>query len=245
MNYSELPFDDSIVLINLLEYPEATSKKLEPRYEKEYENTTMEYYKTLRLRKMDPIINTEFNDTVLESKAFQFADMWDPYTGIRTTVDPFGPLYFDPNYLVYYYYSNMLTNLWKEPTKDLHGYYEGYYDMLVGSNLNIIGRGYCPEKYLFRFPIIDCYLEKDYNKSIITMGPILTIEEIKKIDKLSDECIYKSLFKKNKPSLIEIKKYYDQAINTNINTDININPEEQYKINCNAVEMLRKLRTHM
>jgi hypothetical protein len=60
--------------------------------------------------------------------------------------------------------------------------------MLVGSgeNINIIGRGECPEKYLFRLPIIDCYLEKDYNKSIITMGPKLTIEEITALSQAQD-----------------------------------------------------------
>ena len=33
-------------------------------------------------------------------------------------------------------------------------------------------------------PIIDCYLDKEHNSQYITMGPILTIAEIKMIEKL-------------------------------------------------------------
>ncbi len=216
-------------------------------YEKEYEERTTEYYKTLRFRKMDPIINIDLDD----SNAFKFEYMWDPYTGERKEKDPHGPLYFDPDTLIHYFYTSRLKNLWNEPIDETGGYYEGYYDILVGAgeNLNIIGRGECPEKYLFRLPIIDCYLEKNYNKSIITMGPKLTDNEIKLIDEIANKNAnnYKLMFKKNRPSLYEMKKYYDIAINNN--PTINYDKQEsddviktlKYKENCNAVDKLRNM----
>ena len=69
----------------------------------------------------------------------------------------------------------------------------------------------CPEKYLYRLPIIDCYLKKNHNYSIITMGPILTNNEIEIIDNLTLE------IRKNKPALKLLKEYYDQAINNSPN----------------------------
>jgi len=196
---------------------------------------------------MDPIIQIELDDDC----AFKFDYMWDPYTGQRTEKDPFGPLYFDPDSLIHYYYINRLKNLWTEPVDENGGYYEGYYDMLVGSgdNINIIGRGECPEKYLFRIPIIDCYLEKDYNKSIITMGPKLTDNEVMMIDELAKKSPnnYKLMFKKNRPSLYEMKKLYDQAISSNPIikhndfASVDAIKSLKYKANCNAVDKLKNM----
>jgi hypothetical protein len=178
--------------------------------------------------------------------------MWDPYTGEKTEPDPFGPLYFDPDSLIHYYYINRLKNLWNEPVDEINGLYEGYYDMLLGSgnNINIIGRGECPEKYLFRIPIIDCYLEKDYNKSIITMGPRLTDEEAKEIDTIAQKhpLNYKAMFSKTRPSLYKMKKYYDEAINDNPNITLRIIDYSEEKIkelkylaNCKAVDKLKRM----
>jgi hypothetical protein len=71
----------------------------------------------------------------------------------------------------------------------------------------IINQRPCPEKYLYRLPIIDCYLKKTHNHSVITMGPILTNEEIDKIDLLTTE------YRKGRPTLKILKEYYDEAIN--------------------------------
>ncbi len=220
-------------------------------YKTDYEDRTTEYYKTLRFRKMDPISNIDLND----NNSFKFQHMWDPYTGERKEKDPFGPLYFDPDALIHYYYLNRLKNLWNEPVDENGGYYEGYYDMLVGTgeNISIVGRGDCPEKYLFRIPIIDCYLEKDYNKSFITMGPKLTDDEAKLIDEIArkNPNNYKLMFKKHRPSLFDMKKYYDIAISKNpdisqlkdknkIYTDEELN-ELKYKASCNAVDKLKSM----
>jgi len=241
-NIDNMILDFGKLNINIIEEPTI----LTPKYEKDYEDRTIDYYKTMRLRKMDPIIGIDLEP----DNCFEFPHMWDPYTGERLGLDPFGPLCFDPDTLIYYYYINRLKNLWTEPTDDEGGYYQGYYDMLVGTgeNINIVARGECPEKYLFRLPIIDCYLEKDYNKSFITMGPKLTESEVKEIDRLAQKNInnYKNIYKKNRPSLELIKKYYDEAIDSNppidnINCTEETKKEYQYKVNCNAVDMLKKL----
>lgn len=223
------------------------TKIISASYTKNYEDRTIYYYKTMRLRKMDPIIGMDLET----DDYFKFPYMWDPYTGERLGLDPFGPLCFDPDTLIYYYYINRLKNLWTEPTNDDGGYYEGYYDMLVGAgeNINIVARGECPEKYLFRLPIIDCYLENDYNKSFITMGPKLTDEEIKEIDRLAQKRPnnYRNLYRKNRPSLELIKKYYDEAIDNNPRIKYTEGASEEtkkelrYKINCMAVDSLKKL----
>ncbi len=248
-NFTEIDFDFAQIesILVGLKNVDIIQESKTPVYDKEYEDRTIEYYKTLRLRKMDPFVLIDLEDDC----AFKFEYTWDPYTGERKEKDPFGPLYFDPDSLIHYFYINRLKNLWTEPSDENGGYYQGYYDMLVGSgeNINIVGRGECPEKYLFRIPIIDCYLEKDYNKSIITMGPKLTMEEVKLIDNLANQNPdnYRKMFRKQRPSLYEMKKYYDDAISSNPKIkhkeDISEDTikEIKYKINCNAVDKLRQM----
>jgi len=255
-NFKEFEFDTSLLNFDLINFTDSnilSPKKnivLNPKYkDQNYEDRTTEYYKTLRIRKMDPLINIDLDDDT----SFKFKYMWDPYTGERKESDPFGPLYFDADSLIHYYYVNRLKNLWNEPVDDINGFYEGYYDMLLGSgnNINIHSRGECPEKYLFRIPIIDCYLEKDYNKSIITMGPRLTDEEAKEIDTIAQKhpLNYKAMFSKTRPSLYKMKKYYDEAINDNPKIK-NINykncseekiKELKYLANCRSVDKLKSL----
>ena len=254
--FKEFEFDYSLLKLNLINFTDSNiynttnlqkNTVLEPKYNKNYEDRTTEYYKTLRFRKMDPLINVDLDD----DNSFKFKYMWDPYTGERQESDPFGPLYFDPDSLIHYFYIHRLKNLWNEPFNDINDYYEGYYGMLVGSgvNINISGRGECPEKYLFRIPIIDCYLEKDYNKSIITFGPRITDEEAKEIDYLASKnpLNYKMMFSKNRPSLYEMKKYYDEAISNNLNINNYYNYSEEkikelkYLTNCIAVDKLKSM----
>jgi hypothetical protein len=254
-SFKEFEIDYNLLNFNFVNFTVSSISSVkeetlvEPKYNKEYEDRTTEYYKTLRFRKMDPLINIDLED----DNSFKFKYTWDPYTGERKESDPYGPLYFDPDSLIHYYYINRLKNLWNEPVDETGGYYEGYYDMLVGSgeNINIVGRGECPEKYLFRIPIIDCYLEKDYNKSIITMGPRLTDDEAKEIDRIAQKnpSNYKQMFRKNRPSLYEMKKLYDEAINLNPSINLiskhNYSEEEikelKYKANCKAVDKLKSM----
>ena len=166
----------------------------------DYDETTTELYRTLRLFKLDPITNEE----IPKDLYFEFKHKWNPLTGHRTDIDEMGPLCFNAWNLYQYYHSNRHNGLWYPPVQQFQGYYG---DLLGCGKDMIINTRPCPEKYLYRLPIIDCYLKKSHNHSLITMGPILTNEEIEKID------ILISNHRKNKPSLKNLKEYYDEALN--------------------------------
>lgn len=164
---------------------------------------------------------------------FGFKYMWNPLNGERCGIDKVGPLYFNVIDLFNYYYTNRYNGLWTPSSYDpvLKQSYEGYYGDLVGSgkNVKINSRGYHPDKYLFRLPIHDCYLYEDHNHSVVTMGPMLTDDEITEIDKiilkLSPQ--YKNNIKCY-TTLSAIKTIYDNAIDENpsidkLNTWVNIN----------------------
>lgn len=180
----------------------------------DYDERTTIYYKTLRQCHLDPITNVEIPDNV----AFKFKYKWDSYTGEKIGIDQYGELWFHPAYLIYYFYTHRLDGLWKNACDTKDGYYEGYYDMLVGSGdkLHIVGRGEYPELYLFRIPIHDCYLEKKHDKNIVTMGAKLDMEDIDELERLSnlteikDE--YRSTFNSSCPSIKKMKEYYDNSI---------------------------------
>ena len=179
-----------------------------------YDNRTMGYYKTARQCRIDPILNMEVDDNT----SFKFKYQWDPYTGERIGIDPFGPLYFHPMSLLYHFYLHRLDGLWKNEVDTIDGVFEGYYDMLVGTGkeLEVVGRAKYTELYLFRLPVLDCYLTPDHNKSFITMGPILNDQEIDEIETL---CKNKSIqedfttnFNRRCPSIKTLKSLYDSAI---------------------------------
>ena len=215
-----------------------------------YDHRTEEFYRVLRMRKMDPFTHMEVND----SYVFMYPYEWDPYTGETLDIDPYGPLCFDPEELTKYFYLNRLTKLWNEPVNEGHGYFlDGYYDDGVGAGEDFFvpGRGDHPEWYLFRLPIIDCYLTTDHKDHVITLGPRLSDEEVVNIDKL---CQLKATYHRNKlyprPSLLDIKKLYDTAISK----DPFISAAElegltaddiamkKAMINRQAVDKLRKMR---
>lgn len=177
-----------------------------------YDDRTEVWYKTIRKTRIDPISNLEVD----KKYAFKFKYRWDPYTGERLGEDPYGAIYFDPVQLVKYFYTNRTRRLWVAPTDDGNGYYEGYYDDGVGATdqFYVRGRGHHPEWYIFRLPLPDCYLTKDHNEQVPTMGPKLTDEEIIDIDNKVQamKTRYKNFFGKNPPSLPAMKKQYDKAI---------------------------------
>jgi hypothetical protein len=166
----------------------------------DYDEITNEQYRILRLYKYDPITNEEIPKNLI----FEFKEKWNPFIGERLEFDDNGPLCFNAWNLYHYYYSNRFKGLWYPPQEQ----YQGYYGDLLGSGKNIIiNNKPCPEKYLYRLPIIDCYLKKSHNHSVITFAPILTNDEINQIDALITN------LRKNKPKLILLKQYYDEAIN--------------------------------
>lgn len=224
----------------------------------EYDMATKEKYRVMRKIKLDPIAYHEISDEF----AFKFPYKWDPYTGERTVVDPDGPLFFDPDILIKHFHTKRLDKLWGGPIDDVQtGYFSGYYDDAVGigNEFNCIGRGLRPEWYLFRLPIIDCYLTVDHNKQFITLGPKLTDEEIDNIDKLAKlrPDNYIKLFGCHRPSLKLIKQLYDNAIskapsislqgfgkNIVLGTEYNENQmtvESYGHLNRKYVEMLKKI----
>ena len=211
-------------------------------------------YKELRINKIDPILLENLPIRGFdESLLFKFDYKWNPFTGERyETKDEDGPLYFDPNTLIHYFYSNRFNNLWVDGYYDNNDYIQGYYGDALGKfpNFEIKGRGKHPEMYLFRLPIIDCYLEEGYNMRCVTMGPILNDKEIKKIYSLSKKYnnYFKDTFGYKRPNLVKLKNLYDLAVNPcneyiNLN---NISKEEidiiKFQINTDAVKNILKFR---
>ena len=143
---------------------------------------------------------------------FKFYHQWDPYNGTRTTIDPMGPLLFDANALIHYWYVNRLNHLWHNAVDEAGGLYHGYYGDGVGNGplFNITGRGNHMDWYLFRLPIMDCYLPDDHNEQFVTMGPILTNDEISMVYKLAKKSPYE--FGPNRPNVVMMKAKYEQAI---------------------------------
>jgi hypothetical protein len=228
---ADLSFNDGLFEFDSSDIVVTTPEIAGNLYTKKYDDTTTEYYRVLRTTKLDPFFNINLQD----DKSFKFYQQWDPYTGDRIKDDPYGPLVFCPDGLIKYFYSNRLNNLWVDESDEADGFFEGRYDMAVGTGktISIIGRGDCPDKYLFRIPIQDCYLTNEHKQVFITMGPMLTDAEITEIDRLANlnENNYFQQFGKKRPSLQLIKQYYDQAIDKTIGEIANRK----------AVDKLRKL----
>jgi hypothetical protein len=260
--------DDSFEIedFSLVDFDESTVDPIpeDPRnselyfrmFKVEFNELTTSFYKVMRERKLNIITQ---DDDVEFDKSFKFDKMWDPFTGEVLGMDPCGPLCFHPVELVYYFTLKCLTDLWHEATDETAGYYEAHYGDLVGSgrDLFVRGRGNYSELYLFRLPITDCYLPKDCDLSLITMGPKLSLEEIRQLDSIASkyyEKLYKKRYGRSLPNLITIKEYYDVAIDATpslkslgyTQDDENLmSPEDlqfnRNKVNINAVNMLRSI----
>lgn len=193
-------------------------------------NETMEYYKACRIRHMDPIIQKDIDST----QSYKYYYEWDPYNGQICGIDSDGPLAFHPDTLIKYFYTNRLNDLWVPPSHE----YEGYYDMAVGSGSDICVNGICPEKYLFRLPIHDCYLRQDHNFSLVTMGPRLSDNDIREIVKMTeyDSDYYFNNYGSSRPDLCLMKKLYDEAINNEYG-----DADDGFKKNIDAVEKLKMM----
>jgi hypothetical protein len=211
-----------------------------------FDDKTMLYYAGLRKMKMDPVSFEELTD----DNAFKFYQQWNPLTGERLDDDPYGPLYFHPDTLIKYFYTNRLNGLWV-PETTTNGYtYQGYYDTCVGagSDIYIQSRGYNPEKYLFRLPIIDCYWPIDNPNDItITYGPKLTDDEIAMINYKAPKTY---IYGYKRPNLLLMKKLYDNALAKNptiSDSEIGISalsylPEERNNVvNRRCVDLLVKM----
>ena len=165
-------------------------------------------YNYYRKNKIDPFTL----EPITCKYVFTYPYKWNPYSGKKINeVDKNGPLYFDPANLIQFFYTQRLNNLWIEGDDG----YDGYFGDALGNgpDFNIKGRGKHDEWYLFRLPIIDCYLDKEHSSQYVTMGPILNIDELKLIDKLAAaEQKYKEDSKQNKNILSKLYKLYHCAI---------------------------------
>ena len=156
---------------------------------KKNEMKIIDRYLTHRRNKIDPLLLSELpiDDKYNIKDLFKFKYKWNPYSGERLEKDKNGPLYFDPDTLIHYFYTDRLKELWKPGYYQNGDWYEGYYGDAVGNGpeFKISGRGKHPDWYLFRLPIPDGYLIEGHCEQSVTMGPILSDKEIKEIYKLS------------------------------------------------------------
>lgn len=182
------------------------------KVKEKYDKTTNETYRIKRLFKIDPITNVKISKELI----FEFKHKWNPYNGMRCDLDNIGPLCFNALILYDYYYLNRYKGLWTPP----HDGFQGMYGDMVGCGKsgNIKSRGAHPEKYLYRLPIIDCYLPPSHSLSIVTMGPELTEQEISQIDLVVLKYHPKKLNSKF-ASLTMLKYYYDCALTTSIDPE--------------------------
>jgi hypothetical protein len=186
---------------------EKLNEKVETLEEITYDKTTNETYRIRRLFKVDPFIDQEIPTNLI----FEFTNIWNPYTGLREKDDPIGPLCFNAINLYDYYYTNRYKGIWNPPA----GQFQGYYGDFLGTSksIKIKSRGANPDRYLFRLPIVDCYLPINHKFSTITMGPELTDKEISQIDSIVSKLHPKRSIG-NFTSLSTLKYYYDNALNS-------------------------------
>jgi hypothetical protein len=185
------------------------------QYLEQYDQYTSEYYRSMRDRKMDPIDYTELTD----DNSFKYEYIWNPCNGNAIGKDPFGPIYFSPVNILKNVYYKRLDNLWMKIDENVsYDSFERYYGDSLGSmeikNNNIISAR--PERYIFRVPLIDCYLPKKHNMSSITMGALLTDDHVRDIDRVIKKYWIGDDFIKNKYKIIgsfeNMKKIYDVAV---------------------------------
>ena len=183
-----------------------------------FESSYVEY----REKMMDPVLKISLKD-IPDDELFIYKNKWNPYNGEKLDIeDENGPLYFDPDVLIHYYYSNRLNNLWNSGFMDNFGNWnEGHYGDGVnnGPDFKINSRGQHPEWYLFRIPIIDEYIYSDHCYQSVTMGPKLSESEIMDIYEKSKKNPgkYREMFGRRKPNLILLRQFYEMAISKNEN----------------------------
>lgn len=208
-------------------------------------NVMKDQYHEYHNKLEDPLLKTELETNL---KLFKFKYCWDPLNGSILGKDYRGCLYFDPDILIHYFYTNKLSHLWIESNSGYSGNYgEGLGN---GPDFFIKGRGSSPHWYLFRLPLINAYCNLNKIGQQTTLTPILTKKNIINIYNTAkkNKDNYKKLFNKDRPNLIKIYELYQQAIKKPIyNEEIIkwISKEEikyNYMIsNMSAVNTLRTL----
>lgn len=235
-NFDSIDFstiiDESVKLKNTTESgrTDRTDKSDKSNKLNKYDITTLETYRTMRILKIDPLSRQE----IPEKLRFEFKYKWNPYSGDILEEDPIGPLCFDAIVLYDYFFANRYKGLWNPPSDGFQGFYGDYVGEENKMNLQHINGK--PEKYLYRLPIIDCYLNENHNYSHITMGPILSDINIEQIDNI----VLKHHKNKNfLTSLKLLKNYYHKAINSNPSDNEFIELKKKYN-NLSSIELRDK-----
>lgn len=204
-------------------------------------NVINDSYHIFHGKLIDPIMKTELKN---KKNLYSYKYCWDPLNGSILGNDPRGPLYFDPDILLHYFYINRIRYLWHDENNN----YSSRYGEAMGNgpDFNIKGRGKNYHWYLFRLPIFDAYCNKIDQQT--TMGPILSYKEIKKIYKLSlkKKKNYYNSFGIERPNLLKIYELYHEAIKKPNFDNINLLEfpkeiiQENYNVlNINAINQLR------
>lgn len=232
--------------------------KQKSKYKQEFNEETLEKYVCMRKTRTDPISRNR----VLDPYAFRYPYMWNPLTGDilkdengDPIKDPYGPLYFDCFCLVKYYHKYRTKHLWiNQIDEGEEGFvWSGCPGEGLGKGEDFIMNGKKhPDYYLFRLPNLDCYLPKEIPgySQVITCSPKITEKDIKYIDNIvqNNRNKYYYLFRSYPPKLMEIKKNYDKAIDSNPSiidaeeyTELKLK-ELKYQENFNAVQKLLKIK---
>jgi len=172
-------------------------------------NVMKDSYNDYHNKYIDPLMHMEISKG---PNIYSYKNCWDPLNGYILGRDYRGPLYFDPDVLIHYFYTKRLNHLW---VKSDEGYSGTYGDALGnGPDFFVPGRGNSQHWYLFRLPLFDAYCDNTKIGQQITLGPILDEKEIKKIynKALKKKTNYKKLFGKKRPNLILMYEIYHQAI---------------------------------
>jgi len=202
-------------------------------------NIMNDIYHKYHGNKIDPIMNIPI------TTYFTYPYCWDPLNGQILGKDARGKLYFDPNFLIHYFYTNRLNHLWIDEKDGYTGTYgEGLGN---GPDFYVNGRGKSPQWYLFRLPLHNAYCDLNKIGSRITLAPTLSYNDIVKIKKLSNEKKYKKYFGSKLPNLIELYNVYHQAIqkpildNYNQDFDIELVKEQYIYLNIQALNKLKNI----
>ena len=195
------------------------------KYAINFDDETTGRYRAYRIKRQDPITC----ENMEEYSSFKFPYVWDCMTGERIGIDPNGPLYFSPVTILRTILSQILIGLWTEIENCVPMYGE---NVGVGKDFNIPGRGPQLEKYMFRLPIQDCYVHRDSDKiakSVHTLGPEFTDDELREIDRLIVEYWIEDPYIEDLPetawSTLELRRLYDAALNPKPTLDIEALPD--------------------
>jgi hypothetical protein len=172
-------------------------------------NIMNDSYDKFHRENLDPLTKMELENDI---SYFKYKYCWSPLNGDILGIDIRGPLKFDPDILIHYFYVNRLKHLWVEPKNG----YEGTYGDGLGNGPDFIikGRGPSYHWYLFRLPIFDAYCDPNEIGQQTTLSPILNLKDITDIyntaQKNGDN--YKNIFGRDRPNILRIYELYHNSI---------------------------------